>query len=230
MFYTIYKITNQINGKIYVGSHKTKDLNDSYMGSGKYLKYAQEKYGIENFTKEVLFIFDTPEEMYAKEAELVNEDFIIEENTYNIKVGGFGGFDYINGNVEIVKQRNKTIANSRDHSNAVKALNVVKQTQSYKTKQKEGLLRYYENNVGSFSGRQHTEESKKKISVSRKQNNPGHGEANSQHGTTWIWCEELGNKKIRKDELDLYLDRGWIKTYKPGYKPKMTVLINGAAN
>ncbi len=98
MFYLIYKITNNINKKIYVGSHKTKNKNDGYMGSGKYLNRAINKHGIENFTKEILFVFDNAKEMYDKEAEIVDADFLAEENTYNLKRGGFGGFDYINDN------------------------------------------------------------------------------------------------------------------------------------
>ncbi len=40
MYYTVYKTTNRIDGKIYIGSHKTKNPNDGHLGSGKHLKYA----------------------------------------------------------------------------------------------------------------------------------------------------------------------------------------------
>ena len=96
MKYTIYKITNKLNGKIYIGKHQTKDINDSYMGSGKLLQRAQEKYGIDSFVKEIIHIFDTEEEMNTKEQELVTEEFCSRDDTYNICVGGKGGFSYIN--------------------------------------------------------------------------------------------------------------------------------------
>jgi hypothetical protein len=68
------------------------------MGSGKHLQHAAEKYGIENFEKEILFQFDNNEEMNAKEAELVTEEFCLREDTYNLCPGGKGGWGYINNN------------------------------------------------------------------------------------------------------------------------------------
>lgn len=91
MYYTIYQTTNLINGKIYIGQHKTKIINDDYLGSGVELKEEIEKYGRENFKKEILFVFDTLDEMKQKEHELVTVEFCLREDTYNRALGGGGG-------------------------------------------------------------------------------------------------------------------------------------------
>ena len=211
IYYTIYKVTNKINGKIYVGSHKTKNLDDNYMGSGKYLKHAQEKYGLENFTKDILFVFDTPEQMYNKEAEIVNEDFLTEENTYNLKVGGFGGFDYINATGRNLYGNNGKTANVKDD------LARGRQTQQnlkianpeYARRINERISKSLKGRPGVFQGKHHTAETKriigKKSSIYQK------GNKNSQYGTCWVTHSELGNKKISKDELDKFLSLGYTK-------------------
>jgi hypothetical protein len=55
------------------------------MGSGTRLKYAYKKYGMENFSKEILKFFDTVKEAYEYEAEVVNETLMLDPNCYNIK-------------------------------------------------------------------------------------------------------------------------------------------------
>lgn len=90
MKHIIYQITNKINDKIYVGAHSTEDINDGYMGSGIAIKHAQAKYGMEYFIKEILYIFDTREDMYEKEREIVTLEFINRPDVYNMGVGGRG--------------------------------------------------------------------------------------------------------------------------------------------
>jgi len=92
--YIVYKTTNLVNQKIYIGVHKQKFffpiLFDGYLGSGKDLKKAIKKYGEENFIRETLFVFYNKKEAFAKEAELVNEAFVKRKDTYNLCTGGRG--------------------------------------------------------------------------------------------------------------------------------------------
>ena len=97
MKYTVYKITNKINDKIYVGVHSTDNPNDSYMGSGKIIKDAIKKYGKNSFIKEILFVFDTLEEALIKERDIVTREFVEQTDTYNISLGGGLGGKNING-------------------------------------------------------------------------------------------------------------------------------------
>ena len=211
IYYTIYKVTNKINGKIYIGSHKTKDLKDSYMGSGKYLLHAQFKHGIENFVKEILYVFDTPELMYAKEAELVTADFIAETNTYNLKIGGFGGWDYINKNNLGGKYAGKAeldLMKLQIAREKLKTLNTDDEwREDQNAKLSAGLLLYYETGAkGHFTGKTHTIETKNKMSVASKGKSVG--SKNSQHGSMWI-TNGQESKKIKKD-LDT-IPVGWYK-------------------
>lgn len=88
MYYTVYKIINNINQKEYIGYHQTNNLDDGYMGSGKLIKAAIQKYGIDSFTKEYIAICDTREEAEALEAILVDAEYTLREDTYNISLGG----------------------------------------------------------------------------------------------------------------------------------------------
>lgn len=214
MFYTIYKTTNKLNEKIYIGKHQTKDLNDDYIGSGKRLRNSINKYGIENFEKEILFVFDTEDEMNSKEKELVTEEFCLREDTYNLCPGGKGGWGYLNSNGLSINQfENREIAKK-----AAKQANKSKEnlwktdekwSSEYRRKLSEKAKQYVALNGPSFLGKTHSEETKQKISKASSANQSGN--KNSQFGTMWIWHKNFGNKKVKKHELDNYLKDGWIK-------------------
>lgn len=90
MYHFIYKTTNLINGKIYIGAHSTDNINDSYLGSGSILHKAITKYGRESFQREIIHFCETPDELYQLESEIVNEEFIARDDVYNVTLGGGG--------------------------------------------------------------------------------------------------------------------------------------------
>ena len=107
----IYKIINSVNSKIYVGKNRTSDPN--YMGSGVVLKHAIKKYGIENFSKEIL-------EDNIEDLNLLNEleiywigklDSTNPLIGYNITPGGDGNTGKWNGD-NLSDDHKKKISNS----------------------------------------------------------------------------------------------------------------------
>lgn len=87
-YYLVYKTTNLINGRYYIGVHKTKNLNDGYLGSGKILLQAVEKNGKENFYREVLKFCKDYTEALTLERELVSEAVLSDPKCYNLCIGG----------------------------------------------------------------------------------------------------------------------------------------------
>lgn len=90
-YYFLYKTTNLVNNKIYIGIHGTNNLDDGYLGSGYILRKAIKKYGRKNFKREILINADSYESLAKIEREIVNEDFVKKRNTYNRELGGAGG-------------------------------------------------------------------------------------------------------------------------------------------
>lgn len=103
MKYIIYITTNQVNGKIYIGLHKTDTPYsfDNYLGCGVYttspksymnggtlFQRAVKKYGPKQFKRKTLKVFDTLEEAIECENCLVNEEFVKRQDTYNMICGG----------------------------------------------------------------------------------------------------------------------------------------------
>lgn len=197
MFYTIYQITNMIDGKVYIGKHQTKDLNDGYMGSGKQLKRAQAKHGIENFKKEILFQFDNENDMNTKEAELVTEEFCLREDTYNLCPGGKGGWGYVNNEYWNETTNHIRIQNLLNMTTSQRAANGRKTSQMNRGKKKSnGRL-----------GTKLTEETKQKLRKPKTQTSNYLGKTNSQFGTMWI-TNGQENKKIKKIDI---IPEGWYK-------------------
>ena len=199
MLYYIYQITNLVNNKIYVGVHKTKTLDDGYMGSGKVIKAAIQKYGPENFKKDILEFFENAELMYAKEKELVTEEFVAREDVYNLNRGGFGGFNLQLLQTKYGNNWREVVGSKGGYA----TLNLKKgiHSDSFDTAQNAAK--------GCLAAAK--ESSKIKRLETYEKIKHQQGIKNSQYGTCWIWHELIGNRKCKKELLPEFIEQGWCK-------------------
>lgn len=180
----IYRITNKLNNKIYIGQDTRNRKN--YFGSGNLITRALKKYGKENFTKEILWECDTIEELNEKEI-----FFIAKYNSthrrigYNIVGGGYGSLGY-DAPAHVRKKWSDRQRGEKNHFYGKKHSEEFKQKVSAKLKGRKLTPEHRENigkgNTGkkrspehvakmreqcgekaSFYGRKHTEETKAKL-------------------------------------------------------------------
>jgi len=214
MFYYLYEIKNLVNNKIYVGVHKTNIVDDGYMGSGKVILSAIRKYGIDQFQKTILETFENSEAMFRREKEVVTDEFLSRSDTYNLRRGGNGGFDYINkigANVVLSEQRNRdpTLVDRvreihRQNRSSIE-FDPIARAKGVKKCRDFGLG--YMNPISREKGMKAalSEVSRNKRLASFSQIEHQSGNKNSQFGMIWI-TTGTNSMKIKKDSL---IPAGW---------------------
>lgn len=205
-YHYLYKTTNLINNKFYVGMHSTDNLDDGYIGSGKMLWFSIRKYGRENFKREILEFFESRVLLKEREKNYVNEKFIKDPMCMNLMIGGGeGGFFDPNHMMKCSAAGNKALA--------LKVKNDPAFLETRKQLGRDTLKKLHESgwsNSYGFKGKSHSEEFKKYIGELNAANQTGKG--NSQYGTCWINNPtKKENKKIKLDEVQNWISKGWIK-------------------
>lgn len=163
MPWIVYVTLNKINGKRYIGVHCQGGSGfDGYLGSGTLITAAVEKYGRDNFERRTLFEFETEREAYAKEAELVGQQWVESTWTYNLKEGGIGGvgFSMPEGAREQIRQYRTGRPHSEETKEKIRRGRVAMGFR-HSPESREKMSR-------SRTGIPHSEERKKNISIGMK--------------------------------------------------------------
>ena len=200
-YHFIYKTTNILSGKYYIGMHSTNDLEDGYLGSGNRLRLAIRKHGKENFKREILEFCETRDELIKRETEIVNLDEIAKKECMNLVIGG-NGFTSEYAIICVIKSNKKQQFLRENDS---------KWVERYSEKKSEALKKAYNEGrrkiiTPDWNGRVHSEETKLKMSEVKK--GKYNGENNPSYGTCWI-TKDGTNKKIKKEELGTFLLQSW---------------------
>lgn len=195
----VYRTTNLVNGKFYIGVHTAWSVDDEYLGSGDRLKRAVFKHGRENFQRVVLWIFDAREDACNMEKEEIGK-YLGNVLCMNIKPGGEGG-----GWTSAQQSENGKRGNAR-----MKVLRLTDPVwrDAFARKSSASGLKRDKSTFRPFdwTGRNHREETKKKIGD--KNSVTQSGDRNSQFGTCWINSGGQ-SKRVRRTEFQDWERQGW---------------------
>ena len=178
--FLIYEIKNNINGKSYVGQFSGKSF-EKYFGSGKLIKSAIKKYGIENFSKIIIEECNSKEELNQREIFWIKELKTI-ENGYNLTEGGTGGdlSEFINYNEEWVEYQRKSAKKYWDTISEDEK----KRRSEIVSGEKNGMY----GKVGFWKGKKIPLDAIKKSLENRRSYN-GEQNPNWKGGVSYVYCE-----------------------------------------
>ena len=207
-YHYIYKTTNVLNDKFYIGMHSTDDLTDGYVGSGKRLWYSINKHGKENHVCEILEYLPDRESLRKREEEIVNGDLLNEILCMNLVIGG-GGSDWT-----AVNESGKNLYGKNGENGQKNFLPWDERKQKMiENGTFDGYIQHKREvfaKVSDWTGKSHTAAAKRKIGKSSSVHQSGEG--NSQYGTCWVSnVDKQKCIKIKRDELEAFLCDGWIK-------------------
>jgi hypothetical protein len=205
-FHFLYKTTNLVNGKYYVGMHSTSNLSDEYLGSGKRLWYSIRKHGRENHVREILEFFPDRKSLKEKEIEFVNAEMLSDPLCMNLCFGGERGF-----NPEAAAKGGRASIGKNGHLGSKEVHRRIREDEGFKQKWVEKINSTHLERTGSkngWKGKTHREEVIEAMRNSRKEFQKG--EKNSQFGKMWIYnIAEKRSIRVDKAEIDKYLSQNW---------------------
>jgi group I intron endonuclease len=165
----IYRTTNLINGKIYIGQHQRDEFDSKYYGSGVIFQKALKKYGKPNFKVEALLWVATVEKLNEAEIKFISAfDSTNKTIGYNLSTGGESG----NKGVPMSDEQKKGISERQKGKqlpgNATMKAAAVNRGSHFSEESKRKMSIASMGKKGTRNGMTHTEEAKKKISESNK--------------------------------------------------------------
>jgi len=212
VFHYLYETTCLITDKWYIGVHSTANLFDGYLGSGLLLTRSVEKYGVDNHSRIWLEFFDSREEAFVREAEIVTQEFI-DSNLLcmNLKPGGSGGWaDEDNmwkatySGLATQKLLNEIDCEWREKRSKARS-EALRQSYEQGIRTPTGWPKEALANIWSEEASKKRAETQAKIGFNQK-------EKNSQWGTRWAWVSnKTSTKKIPLDDLDIFLSDGYVR-------------------
>ena len=192
----IYKIT-RFDGKFYIGMHSTNVLEDGYFGSGKLITRSIKKHGIEKHSKEIVEFLDTREALKLREKEIVIQEIIDDPLCMNLQLGGGGGF--------LNEEHQKKCAAAGGKVGGLIAMNKLNANPEIRKKSVETARANGTLFTLGMLGKKHSVDARAKMSSS------GTGEKNSSYGTCWVIKADIKPFKIKKEQLDEYIQNGYSR-------------------